>query len=92
MLDLWRDALAVLSLVAAPVIGVTLVLGLVVSVVQAATQLSDSALAFVPKVAALIVVLALAGGWMVTQLEQHLRRSLTRIGELGASGAGEGAP
>jgi flagellar biosynthesis protein FliQ len=86
MLDLWREALAVLALVGAPFVAVAVVVGLATSLLQAATQLQESVLSFVPKVLALGVVLGLGGPWMVERLGQHLRGSLDRIVEIGHNG------
>lgn len=86
LLDLWRQALTVLSTVAAPVILVALGVGLVTSLLQAATQLNDSSLSFVPKVAALLVVLALAGGWLLDRLGQHMTESMNQVTEIGRKG------
>lgn len=54
--------------VAAPVLIAGLAAGLTVSVVQAATQVSDSALAFIPKILATIAALLIFGSWMIAKL------------------------
>ncbi|MCB9562650.1 MAG: flagellar biosynthetic protein FliQ [Kofleriaceae bacterium] len=82
-MDLWGNALRVLVLVAGPVVGVALIVGLLTSLLQAATQLNDSALSFVPKVAALILVMALGGSWLLGHLERHLSGSITHLAEMG---------
>lgn len=58
------DALWLVALVAAPLLGVALLLALVVGMLQAATRITEPTLAFVPKLAAVLLVLALLGGWM----------------------------
>jgi len=55
-------------LVAAPVLLLSLAAGLVVSIFQAATQISDSALAFIPKIAAVVVSLMLFGHFMINRI------------------------
>jgi flagellar biosynthetic protein FliQ len=70
LLDLWRTALEVAAEVAAPFLVVGLVVGLTVAMVQTATQLQESALTFIPKLAVALVILALAGHWMVDKLGQ----------------------
>ena len=55
-------------LVAAPILVLGLAAGLVVSIFQAATQISDAALAFIPKIAAAVVGLVLFGNFMITQI------------------------
>lgn len=86
LLELWREALTVLAMVAAPVTLVALGVGLVTSLLQAATQLNDSSLSFVPKVAALLVVLALGGGWLLDRLGQHMTDSMAHVTEIGRQG------
>jgi len=56
-----------------------LVVGLVVSVLQAATQINEATLSFVPKVVAAMVVLAVAGPWMLTTLVEFIQRTLQSI-------------
>jgi flagellar biosynthesis protein FliQ len=55
-------------LIAAPLLAVTLVVGLLVSVVQVVTQIQESSLSFVPKLVAAVVVLVLCGPWMLKRL------------------------
>jgi flagellar biosynthetic protein FliQ len=55
------------------------VVGLVVSIFQAATQINEATLSFVPKIIAAVVVLALAGPWMMTSLVEYLRSILLSI-------------
>jgi len=68
LLDLWRSALMTVVTVSAPFLIVGLAVGLTVAVIQTATQLQESVLTFVPKLAAALVVLALAGHWMLDKL------------------------
>jgi len=55
-------------LVAAPVLVFSLVAGFVISVIQAATQINDSALAFIPKIAAVVISLMLFGHFMINRI------------------------
>ena len=68
LLDLWRSALLVVVTVAAPFLAAGLAVGLTIAVIQTATQLQESVLTFVPKLAAALIVLALAGHWMLDKL------------------------
>ena len=77
LLDLWRNALLVTVAVSAPFLITGLVVGLVVSVIQTATQLQESILTFVPKLAAALVVLALAGHWMLDKLGRFTTAAFT---------------
>lgn len=76
---LGQQALLMLLMVAAPILGVVLVVGVVISVLQAATQINEATLSFVPKILAAVATLALAGPWMITQLVEYLRRMLLAI-------------
>ena len=68
LIDLWRSALLVTVTVSAPFLLVGLAVGLTVAVIQTATQLQESILTFVPKLAAALVVIALTGHWMLDRL------------------------
>lgn len=64
------ESLYLVLYVSAPVLAAALLVGLVVSMLSAVTQAHDHSLAFVPKLVAVSAVLALAGGWMATELLQ----------------------
>jgi flagellar biosynthetic protein FliQ len=57
----------------------TLVVGVGVGVLQAATQINEATLSFVPKVVAAVIVLAVAGPWMLTTLVEYIQRTLQSI-------------
>jgi flagellar biosynthesis protein FliQ len=74
-----QNGLTMLLMVSAPVLLVVLVVGLVVSIFQAATQINEATLSFVPKIVAAVAVLGFAGPWMMTTLVDYLRRTLMAI-------------
>ncbi len=74
-----QQGLYILMLVAAPTLITVLVVGVLVSVFQAATQINEATLSFVPKVIAAVLVLTITGPWMVTTLVDYLRRTLMAI-------------
>ena len=74
-----REALLLLSVVGGPVFGTLLFVGLVMGVLQAATQVNDSAVGFLPRAAAAGAVLWLAGGWMMERLSGFLGQSILRM-------------
>ncbi|MBA4254161.1 flagellar biosynthesis protein FliQ [Serpentinimonas maccroryi] len=76
-----QNALFILLAVSAPLLAVILVVGLVVSLFQALTQINEATLSFVPKIVAAVVVFAVAGPWMLTTLVDFLRRILLSIPE-----------
>ncbi|MDA8441522.1 MAG: flagellar biosynthesis protein FliQ [Peptococcaceae bacterium] len=63
-----KQALSVVVLVGGPVLGVVLVVGFVVSVMQALTQIQEQTLSFIPKLIAIALVLLLLGPWMLQVL------------------------
>ena len=79
VVSLARSALETTLLVAAPLLLAALVVGLVVSVFQAATQINEMTLSFIPKLAAVFVTMVIAGPWMLTLLTDYMRRLFTSI-------------
>lgn len=82
LLDLWRGALVTTAMVGAPFLLVTLAVGLLVSVIQAATQLQENVLVFVPKLVAVGVVLALGGHWLLGELTAYTEASAAAMVEV----------
>ncbi len=76
---LGQQGLYMLLMVSAPMLLTVLVIGLLVSIFQAATQINESTLSFVPKVLGAVAVLAVAGPWMLTSLVEYLQRTLQAI-------------
>lgn len=76
LLGLWREALTLTAQVALPLLVAMLVVGLVASLLQAATQLQESILSFAPKLAAALVVLWLGGDWMLARLQGFATQAL----------------
>jgi flagellar biosynthetic protein FliQ len=79
VLTLTQQALEMTVLVAAPMLGAALITGLLVSLFQAATQINEMTLSFIPKLLVLVVVLVLAGPWMLTMMLEYMRRLFTGI-------------
>ena len=77
--ELGRQAIETTMLVSAPILGLSLVVGLMVSTFQAMTQINEATLSFVPKIIAAVAVLAIAGPWMMTTLVEYLQRVLQSI-------------
>ena len=74
-----QQGLYMLLLVSAPILLSVLAIGLLVSIFQAATQIHEATLSFVPKVVGAVAVLAIAGPWMLTTLVEYLQRTLQAI-------------
>ncbi|WP_374240653.1 flagellar biosynthesis protein FliQ [Zoogloea sp.] len=79
VIDLGRQALEITLLVSAPLFIAALVTGLIVSIFQAATQINEQTLSFVPKLIATFITLVLAGPWMITILTDFIRRLFESI-------------
>ena len=79
VLTMGREALLMLLMVSAPVLGAMLIVGLAVSLFQAVTQINEATLAFVPKLVAAVAVFAVAGPWMLSMLVEYLRRTIGAI-------------
>jgi len=73
VLSLAQQALQVTLLLAAPPLLAALLTGLLVSVFQAATQINEMTLSFIPKLVAIFVVLVLFGPWMLSVLLDYIR-------------------
>ena len=74
-----QQGLYMLLLISAPLLLTVLGVGLVVSVFQAATQIHEATLSFVPKIVAAAAVLVIVGPWMLTSLVEYLQRTLQAI-------------
>jgi flagellar biosynthetic protein FliQ len=69
-------------MLAAPLLLSALVVGLVVAILQATTQIQEQTLTFVPKVITILAVLALLGGWMFSSLGEYTRELFRRIPDM----------
>jgi flagellar biosynthetic protein FliQ len=74
-----QDALLLMLTVAMPILGVVMAVGLVVSIFQAVTQITEATLSFVPKLVAAMLVFAIAGPWMLSTLVDYMRRIIESI-------------
>lgn len=82
VMELGRQAIEVTLLIAAPLLLTALVVGLIVSVFQAATQLNESTLQFVPKLVAMFIALLIAGPWILQYLIDYMQRLFGSIPQL----------
>ena len=78
-LTMTSETLWTAILLAAPVIGVTTLIGLIVSILQVVTQIQESSLTFVPKLIAAAAVLLVLGSWMLTTLAHFAERLISNI-------------
>ncbi len=82
VMEIGRQAIEVTLLVSAPMLLTALVIGLIISIFQAATQLNEATLQFVPKLVAMFLVLLLAGPWMLQYLVDYIQRLFSSIPQL----------
>jgi flagellar biosynthesis protein FliQ len=78
-LDLFQALMIVAAKVTGPVMLVALIVGLVVGVLQAATQINEQSIAFVAKLMAIAVTFIALGPWMMQQLMDYTTRSIESI-------------
>ena len=71
ILQLGQDALKTMAILSAPLLLSTLVIGLVISIFQALTQINENTLTFVPKMIVIAIVLVLAGPWMMDVMKSY---------------------
>jgi len=77
-----RDLLWTALVVSAPVLGLTMLVGLLISVLQVVTQVQEMSLTFVPKLLTAVIVLIVFGAWMLRQLAQFSVRLWSSIPSL----------
>lgn len=71
ILQLGQDALKTIAMLSAPLLLSTLVVGLIVSIFQALTQINEATLTFVPKMIVIAIVLVLVGPWMLDLMKTY---------------------
>jgi flagellar biosynthetic protein FliQ len=79
--SLLREGFATLATVGGPFVGALLAVGLVVGLLQAATQINDPAVGFLPRLMAAVLVAWFAGGWAVERMAQYLAAALERMSQ-----------
>lgn len=82
VLTLGRNAIMVALTLAGPILLISLIIGSLVSLVQAATQINESTLIFIPKMIGVILVLLLLGSWMLQQAVTFTSRLFTSLPNL----------
>jgi flagellar biosynthetic protein FliQ len=79
VMDLGHNALMVTAMIAAPLLVIALIAGLVIGMLQAATQINEATLSFIPKLLLLVLTLFVAGPWMLRVLIDFTRDLYTSI-------------
>jgi flagellar biosynthetic protein FliQ len=73
VLDVFRQAILVTFKLGGPLLLASIIIGLVIAVFQAATQIHEQTLTFVPKVFVIALMLLLLGSWMMTQMSEFMQ-------------------
>ncbi|MGB2832404.1 MAG: flagellar biosynthesis protein FliQ [Methylotenera sp.] len=79
VMGLGVDAMEITLLVAAPILLTVLIIGLAVSIFQAATQINEQTLSFIPKLVGVFASLVIAGPWMLATMVDYMHRVFTSI-------------
>lgn len=79
VVNLGRESLLVAVMVASPLLGIALAVGLLIGIVQAATSINEMTLSFIPKLAGLVIVLMILGSWQISVMVDFTRRLFERI-------------
>jgi len=79
VLTIGQQALEMTLMISAPLLLTALAIGLVVSIMQAATQINEMTLSFIPKLVGVFAVMVLAGPWMLQTLVDYVQRLFTSI-------------
>jgi flagellar biosynthetic protein FliQ len=74
VIEIGRQAVEVSLLLSAPLFIAALATGLLISIFQAATQINESTLSFVPKLIVVFITLIVAGPWMITMMTEYIQR------------------
>lgn len=82
ILELARQSLTVTLLLAAPALIAALVVGVIISILQAITQVQEPTLTFVPKIIAVFAVLLFLGTWMANTMLSFTQQLLSNLGSL----------
>ena len=76
VITIGREALWVTMLIAGPLLGAVLIVGIIIGIFQAATSIQEMTLSFIPKLIVLVIVLLLVGGWQLLTLVDYFQRLL----------------
>jgi len=74
-----REALSIVLLVSAPMLGIGMLVGIIVSILQAITQIQEQTLTFVPKIIAIMVAILIFGPWMLTVITDFTQKLFLEI-------------
>ena len=79
VMTMGRTAMEVTLMISAPLLLVALIIGLIISIFQAATQINEATLSFIPKLVGVFIALVVAGPWMLSVMLDYMRQVFTGI-------------
>jgi flagellar biosynthetic protein FliQ len=79
VMDIGVEALVVMTLVAAPILGAALLTGLLIGVLQAATSIQEMTLSFIPKLAVMVLAIALFGEWQLGLMIEYFNLVFEKV-------------
>ena len=82
VMNIGRQAIEMTLLMSGPMLFAALAVGLIISIFQAATQINEQTLSFIPKLVAMFLVLILAGPWMLQMMVDYIRRLFESIPQI----------
>jgi flagellar biosynthesis protein FliQ len=82
VMNIGRQAIEMTLILSGPLLLAALIIGLIVSIFQAATQINEQTLSFIPKLVGMFIVLILAGPWMLQMMVDYIRRLFESIPQL----------
>lgn len=82
-MSVFKDALLMILKIGGPILLISIVIGLVISILQAATQVHEQTLTFVPKLIAIGLILLLAGGWMMDSMIDFTKQIFSLMTQAG---------
>lgn len=82
VMSIGRHAIEITLMIAAPMLLTALVIGLIVSIFQAATQINEATLSFIPKLVGIFIALIIAGPWMLSVMLDYMRGVFSGIPNL----------
>lgn len=80
--ELLRGGILETLIISMPILLVGMVVGLIISIIQATTSIQEQTITFVPKIAAILIAIVLLGPWMLTSLREFTIRLFSQIGNL----------
>lgn len=81
-IQLGREALTMVMLVSAPMLGLGLIVGILVSIFQATTQIQEQTLSFIPKIIAIFFSILVFGPWILTMMVEYTRQIFMNLPQM----------